>query len=200
MKRHKFRADLLIFSALAGYAIFVSQDVKAQYFRSLPNHGQRVIVKSGEYDSVIVNRMTPFALPSTSDTVRLFYHEPMPDSIMPRSAIVIGFISLQFEFIEDVVPALEKYARQSGADWIVSFREPHALLTKSHWKVYHAAALLLHVLDNNFIKESQITYSYYEDNKLTNYSDLKAWLDVHSNNSPSSGEDNIHHDKKGQNK
>jgi hypothetical protein len=113
MKRNKYAAELLITSALAGFAILFAANAKAQYFQSQPNHKQHTVVKASGYDSVIVDRSTPFDLPKTNDTLPFIYLEPMPDSIIPRSAIVIGTITLQFEDIEDVVPALEKYARES---------------------------------------------------------------------------------------
>ena|ERR1700733_4865335 len=179
MKRYKFVAELIITSALAGFALLFANNAKAQYFLSQPNHTERTVVKASGYDSVIVDRSTPFDLPKTNDTISFTYHEPMPDSIMPRSAIVIGTITLQFEDANDLVAALEKYARKAGADWIVSFQEPRAVLTKDHWKVYRSTALLLHVLDPNFIHLSQVSYSYYEQSKLLNYAAVSGWFNTY---------------------
>src|SRR5665213_1693211 len=107
----------------------------------------------------------------------LVYHEPMPDSIMPRSAIVNGTISVQAENAEDVVPMVEKYARKLGADWLVSVQEPRPVITKSGWKVYRSKALLLRVLDDQFINETHIAYAYDEQYKLQNYASLSDWFD-----------------------
>jgi hypothetical protein len=193
MKRYKFAKKLLI---IAGFAILLATNAKAQYFQSLPEHAQHIVVKASGYDSVIVDRSTPFELPKTNDTIPFIYHEPMPDSIMPRSAIVIGTITLQFEYAEDLVPALEKYARKAGADWIVSFQEPRSVLTKDHWKVYRSTALLLHVLDPNFIHQSQVSYSYYEESKLTNYAAVSGWFDTYGKHMGFKGDDNNEEDNK----
>src|SRR5438552_8909487 len=159
-------------------AVFFATESRAQYFEAMPSHAEQQVVKANGRDSVIVERLTPFDLPKMNDTIKLVYHEPMPDSIMPRSAIVIGTIRLQFENADDVVPAMEKYAQKAGADWIVSFQEPRAALTGDKWKVYRSTALLLRVLDPYLIDESHISYSYYEQNKLGNYAAVNQWFDA----------------------
>jgi len=191
MKRYKFAAELLITSALSGFALLFAANAEAQYFQSQPHHIQHTVVKASGYDSVIVDRSTPFDLPKTNDTIPFIYHEPMPDSIMPRSAIVIGTITLQFEDRDEVIPALEKYARKAGADWIVSFQEPRAVLTKDHWRVYRSTALLLHVLDPNFIHQSQMSYSYYEESKLSNYAAVSGWFGTYGKHLGFKGDDNL---------
>jgi len=148
---------------------------QAQYFIS--EHLNRQVLKSGQYDSVVVLSATPFSVPSINDTLPLVYHEPMPDSIMPRSALVIGTISVQAEHAEDVMPLVEKYARKLGADWLVSFQEPKATLTKSGWKVYRSKALLLRVLDDQFINQANIEYTYDEQVHLQNYAAVSNWYD-----------------------
>ncbi|GEM_PF-2420628 len=178
MKILKFRS-LTSFAILLAALGCLPEIGTAQYFQSMPSHSARQVMKASGRDSVIVNRLTPFDLPKTNDTIKFVYHEPMPDSIMPRSAIVIGTIALQFENEEDVVPALEKFARNAGADWIVSFQEPKAALTGDHWKVYRSTALLLHVLDPNFINQSDISYSYYEQSNLNNYAAVNQWYDAY---------------------
>src|SRR5437867_10552242 len=103
---------------------------RAQYFESIPEHTKRIILKAANHDSIIVERMTPFDLPAVNDSMQLFYHEPMPDSIMPKSAIVIGRVTIQSEEADGITTAVEKIARRSGADWIVSFEEPRSRLAK----------------------------------------------------------------------
>ncbi len=177
MKAATKRTITLLFGALTmGIIPALTQ---AQYFEALPTNVQHITVKSSGRDSVLVDRATPFELQATNDTIQLMYHEPMPDSIMPRSAVVIGTITLQFEDAEDIAPALEKYARKAGADWIVSFSEPRAVLTKDRWKVYRSTAILLHVLDAHFIQQSDIAYSYYEQNKMRSFAALSDWFEVY---------------------
>ncbi|MFI5201420.1 MAG: hypothetical protein ACHQNE_03440 [Candidatus Kapaibacterium sp.] len=146
----------------------------AQYFIS--EHLNRQVLKSGQYDSVVVLSATPFVVPPINDTMPLVYHEPMPDSIMPRSAIVIGTISVQAEHAEDVVPMVEKYARKLGADWLISFQEPRPVILKNGWKVFRSRALLLRVLDDQFINEGHIAYAYDEQYKFQNYAALSNWF------------------------
>jgi hypothetical protein len=159
---------ILLVAPMMGYA---------QYFSA--EHTTRLVMRSSGRDSVILQSMTPFEVPSVNDTVSLVYHEPMPDSIMPRSAIVIGIIDVQAEEAENVAPLVEKYARKLGADWIVSFQEPKAMLTADKWKVYRSKALLLHVLDDQFINQSNIEYSYYGPNHLRNYAAVSHWYDIY---------------------
>ena len=147
----------------------------AQYFIS--EHLNTQILKSGKYDSVVLLSATSFAVPPMNDTMPLIYHEPMPDSIMPRSAIVIGTISVQAEQAEDVVPMVEKYARKLGANWLVSFQEPRPKILKDGWKVYRSRALLLRVLDDQFINEQHISYTYDEQSNLQNYAAVSHWFD-----------------------
>lgn len=149
----------------------------AQYFQS--NRAERQIVKASGLDSTIVDRLTPFAVPAVPDSVEFTYHEPMPDSIMPRTAVVIGRIHLQAEYPEDITQRLEKYARQNGADWIVSYQEPRARLNKDHMKVYTADALLLHVLDAQFIQQQDVATLYYENSHLQNYAAVNSYFDTY---------------------
>lgn len=157
---------ILAFGVPAGYG---------QYFQSHPEHAMRQVVMANDRDSVIVERMTPFDVTAVNDTVTLFYHEPMPDSIMPKSAVVLGSVTVQCEYAENISPALEKYARKMGADWIVSIQEPQALLTADHWKVYRSTATLLRVLDPEFIDQAAIQYSYYEERPFANFAQLMAY-------------------------
>jgi hypothetical protein len=166
------------FIAIAGMLLIAPMAGFAQYFTL--EHPAKEILKSSDHDSVILQSSTPFEVPAVNDTVSLTYHEPMPDSIMPRSAIVIGTIVVQSEQSEDVISMMEKYARKLGADWIVSFQEPRALLAPDRWKVYRSTALLLHVLDDRFIDQNSVEYSYYGPNHLQNYAAVTKWYDMYS--------------------
>ncbi len=149
----------------------------AQYFTSQTPTSQ--ILKASGHDSVLLVSATPFEVPAVKDSVMLTYHEPMPDSIMPRSAIVIGTIVVQKENVDDVAPTLEEYARKLGADWIVSFQEPRAVKTKDKWIAFRSQALLLHVLDDQFINQNDIQYAYYEKQNFHNYAALSHWFDMY---------------------
>ncbi len=152
----------------------------AQYFSSEKPTTQ--ILRSKGRDSVILQSSTPFAVPSISDTLGLVYHEPMPDSLMPRSAIVIGSILVQADESQEVVAEIEKYARKLGADWIVSFQEPRAVLTVDRWKVYRSTALLLRVLDDQFINQNRIEYAYYGQDHLQSYAAVNHWFSIYGKN------------------
>ncbi len=158
-------------------AASITGSAQAQYFQS--NHATRSIERASGLDSVIVDRYTPFAVPALNDTVKFTYHEPMPDSIMPRSAVVIAKMHFQAEDPDDIMNWLEKYARKNGADWIVSFQEPRAKLTKDRMKVYVSEATLLHVLDAQFINQQDVATLYYENNKLNNYAAVSSYFDTY---------------------
>jgi hypothetical protein len=173
----RFRSFILRIPIFIGLATVLLTPIvgNAQYFTS--EQSQRIVLRSSGRDSVILLSSTPFEVPAVNDTLGLIYHEPMPDSIMPRSAIVIGTVTIQSEEAADVMKLLEKYARKLGADWIVSFQEPRASLDGDHWKVYRSTALLLHVLDEGFVNQNNIEYSYYGPNHLQNYASVSHWYD-----------------------
>jgi hypothetical protein len=158
-----------------GATLLFANTSNAQYFlNDSANYSQAVIEADGA-DSVLFLRETQFDLPKVSDTIALTYHEPMPDSIMPRSAIVLGEITVQAGVAEDVSAKIEKYARKYGADWIVSFSEPRVVISKKGERIYRSSATLLHVLDATFINQSQITNLYFEDTKIANFAALEDW-------------------------
>ena len=165
----------LLITILIGFAALPAVSCRAQYFIS--EHLSTKILESGRFDTVILLSATSFDVPAMNDTLPLIYHEPMPDSIMPRSAIVIGTITVQELQAEDVVPAVEKYARKLGANWLVSFQEPKPLIEKNGWKVYRSKALLLRVLDDQFIPETHIAYTYEEQTNLPNYAAVSQWFE-----------------------
>jgi hypothetical protein len=165
-------AGLLIAAVAAGTV----GTAHAQYYQLKQTDAQRQVLKASSDDSVIIMRLTPFDVPAVPDSIELTYHEPMPDSIMPASAIVIGQIQLRMADFEDIVPYMEKYARKAGADWIVSFNEPRRYKTKDGDFYYKSSALLIKVLDPTFIDQQKLEYSYYEDQNVTNYAALQQYL------------------------
>jgi len=169
------RATLAL-AIVAGVSSFAST-ATAQYFQLQPKHASKQVLEAGKLDSVIFTRMTPFALPKTNDTIQFTYHEPMPDSIMPRSAIVVGEITVQEEDPTVLVEKLEKYARAAGADWIVSFAEPRVFHDKAGDRLFRGSAQLLRVLDPTFVQQTDLQYSYFEQSNLTNYAAVTHWFD-----------------------
>ena len=166
------------FFALVLVAAFAAQPttvVHAQLFRA--EHPAREVIRSGEHDSVILERMTPFTVPPVHDTIALLYHEPLPDSIMPAGALVLGVVTIQMELSEDITPALEKLARKIGADWIVSFTEPRAFLARDRWKLYRSTAMLIRVLDPHLIPQAELATAYYETAHLTTFASVSEWYD-----------------------
>ncbi len=151
----------------------------AQYFQLHPENAKASVIEAKKLDSVLFVPMTPFNLPQTSDSIQLTYHEPMPDSIMPRSAIVVGQVTVQAEDPTVLVEKLEKFARQAGADWIVSFAEPRVFHNKAGDRLFRGSATLLRVLDPTFIQQTDLQYSYFEDNKLPNYASVTGWFDTY---------------------
>jgi len=149
---------------------------EAQYFRSAST--STVILEADDLDSVILTKFTPFSLPENGE-LPLVYHEPLPDSVMPRSAVMIGTLRIQAEESQDVVEYLEDYARDLGADWIVSFAEPRAQRSKAGERIFRATATLLKVMDPSLIKQQDVHFSYYEENKLSNYAAVNTWYDTY---------------------
>ena len=173
------RASRLAIFAMTLLTCFcaLATSANAQYFAVRTADQQNRILEADGLDSVLFMAATPFALPKTPDSVNLTYHEPMPDSIMPRSAIVVGTITVQTEEPDELVSKLEKISSKMGADWIVSFAEPRAFRDHKGNRLFRSSALLLHVLDPMFTDMNAIEYSYYETNGLHTYAAVSNWFD-----------------------
>jgi hypothetical protein len=159
--------------------IVATAPASAQHFTSDANDIKRVVVEADDLDSIIFNRTTPFAVPAISDTIGLVYHEPLPDSTMPRSAIVIGTVTIQAEESEEVVEKLEEFARKQGADWVVSFEEPRKRKNKQGEFYYRSSATLMRVLDDAMIPQSQVAYSTFRESGHKNYAAVMSWYDTY---------------------
>jgi hypothetical protein len=160
-------------------AIAAPDAAMAQHFTSDASEMKRVVVEADDLDSIIFNRTTPFAVPAVNDTIGLVYHEPMPDSTMPRSAIVLGTVTIQAEESEEVVEKLEEFARKQGADWVVSFEEPRKRKNKEGEFYYRSTATLMRVLDDAMIPQSQVAYSTFRDSGHKNYAAVMSWYDTY---------------------
>lgn len=160
-------------------AMAAPQAANAQHFTADASDIKRVVVEADDLDSIIFNRSTPFAVPAISDTIGLVYHEPMPDSTMPRSAIILGTVTIQAEESEEVVEKLEEFARKQGADWVVSFEEPRKRKNKEGDIYYRSTATLMRVLDDAMIPQSQVAYSTFSESGHKNYAAVMSWYDTY---------------------
>lgn len=165
---------------IAAITIVVApQTGKTQHFTSDPASITRVVVEADDLDSTIYYRATPFAVPAIPDSVGLVYHEPLPDSVMPRSAIVLGKVTIQAEEAEDIVEQLEEFARKQGADWVISFEEPRRRKNRDGDFYYRSSAILMRVLDDAMIPQSQIAYRTFNDSGHNNYAAVISWYDTY---------------------
>src|SRR5436305_7179466 len=145
-------------SLFAAYiAIIFAGTANAQDFREREDHWKTQTIRARCMDTVRLEQHSFFALPKISDTTALVYHEPMPDSLMPKTAIEVGKITVQASSAEDVLAMLEKEARAVGADWIVSFNEPRLKLTAKGEGYYRSQALLYKVINSELVSEQDIT-------------------------------------------
>lgn len=174
------RAAAAILIPIFGVIAFAApQAALAQHFTSDASEMKRVVVEADDLDSIIFNRTTPFAVPAVSDTIGLVYHEPMPDSTMPRSAIVLGTVIIQAEESGEVIEKLEEFARKQGADWVVSFEEPRRRKNKEGEFYYRSSATLMRVLDDAMIPQSQVAYNTFRDSGHKNYAAVMSWYDTY---------------------
>lgn len=174
------KAALAVLLPIFGVIAIAAPDAAvAQHFTSDASDIKRVVVEADDLDSIIFNRATPFAVPAISDTIGLVYHEPLPDSTMPRSAIIIGTVTIQAEEAEEVVEKLEEFARKQGADWVVSFEEPRKRKNREGDFYYRSSATLMRVLDDAMIPQSQVAYSTFRESGHKNYAAVMSWYDTY---------------------
>ena len=159
-----------------GLALGASQSAKAQNFRENEDLWKTETIRARNIDTIQIERHSFFSLPIVSDTTPLVYHEPLPDSVMPKSAIEIGQITIQAGTAEDVLAMLEKQARSQGADWIVSFNEPRMKINKQGQIYYRSQAMLYKVINPELIPQSQIASISCGDNHLQNCASVEAFV------------------------
>jgi hypothetical protein len=175
----KARRILPILGLAIGAAILHPTASTAQHFISDAQSAKRVVVEADDLDSIIYHQQAFFAVPAIPDTIGLVYHEPMPDSVMPRSAIVLGTVTIQAEEAEEVVEQMEEFARKHGADWVVSFEEPRKRKNKDGDFYYRSSATLMRVLDDAMIPQSQVAYSTFRESGLNSYASVMDWYDTY---------------------
>lgn len=160
----------------AGAAIGFSQSAHAQNFRENEELWKTETIRSRNIDTVRIERHSFFALPAVSDTTPLVYHEPLPDSVMPKSAIEIGEITIQAGTAENVLVMLERQARSQGADWIVGFNEPRMKINKQGEIYYRSQAMLYKVINPELIQQTQIAIISCGENHLQNCASVEAFV------------------------
>ena len=159
-----------------GLAFSFAGNIQAQNFRESEDLWKSETIRAKSNDSVLIERHSFFALPAVSDTTSLVYHEPMPDSVMPKSAIEIGQITIQAGTADGVVSMLEKQARSQGADWIVSFNEPRMKFNKKGEVYYRSQAMLYRVINAELIPENQIADIQCDEHQLKSYSAVEGYV------------------------
>ncbi|MEP7235801.1 MAG: hypothetical protein ABI778_10955 [Ignavibacteriota bacterium] len=160
----------------AGIILPAAGNMYAQNFREDESLWKSEVVRSTSSDSIILEKHSFFSVPTVNDSIDLVYHEPMPDSVMPKAAIEIGLITIQASSAEDVIALLEAQARKSGADWIVGFSEPRRKFSKDGNLYYRSEALLYKVINPDLVPESQIVQINCDDNRLHNCAAIESFV------------------------
>jgi len=165
---------------IAGLAVMLSiipiKKIGAQTFKEQDDSWKMETLRAKSLDTVRIERHSFFAIPAVSDTTVLVYHEPMPDSVMPKSAIEIGLITIQATSAEDVITILEKQSRANGADWIVGFNEPRLKINKQGQGYYRSQAMLYKVINPELVPESQIPEIICGENHLQDCASVEAFV------------------------
>ncbi len=175
MKQHITRIAL----ALAGI-LLAANIATAQIFMERESAWKTETIRQSGADTVRLVHHSFFTISPLNDTIALMYHEPMPDSVMPKTAIEIGKITIQAESASEVIEQLEKVARRVGADWIVGFNEPrlrYARIDGNITSIYHSEAMLYKVINEELAPESEIANVYCGENHLGSCQAVLTWLD-----------------------
>ncbi len=164
----------------AGLAVMMTvistQKIQAQNFKEQEDSWKIETIRAKNLDTLRIEKHSFFALPIVADTTSLVYHEPMPDSVMPKAAIEIGLITIQATSAEDVIAILEKQARASGADWIIGFNEPRLKLNSQGQGYYRSQAMLYKVINPELVPESQISDITCGENHLQDCASVEAFV------------------------
>jgi hypothetical protein len=169
------RTGRISFIAL-GFAIGFAAKSNAQDFKEDQGLWKTENIRARNLDTVRLERHSFFALPEVDDTVQLTYHEPMPDSVMPKTSIEIGQITIQATTAEEVISALEKQARSLGADWIVSFNEPRLKFNDKHEAYYRSQAMLYKVINPDLVPQDQIAEVDCNQSHLKSFAAIAEYM------------------------
>lgn len=166
---------LYISQFVLGFVVLASV-ASAQNFVDPESTWRTDLVKASGKDTIRIEHHSMVALKKLSDTSILVYHEPAPDNLMPKAAIEIGKITIQAEDADDVIEALEKKARELGADWIVGFNEPRLAHIKGYGFYYRSSAMLYKVLNDELIPQDDIVSISPLNERIKDMAAVMTWL------------------------
>lgn len=158
-------------------ALLMASAASAQNFVDPESTWHTDLIKASGKDTIRIERHTLIALAEVSDTANLVYHEPLPDNLMPKSAIEIGKITIQAESADEVVEILEEKARELGADWIVGFNEPRLAHVKGYGYFYRSSAKLYKVIDDELMPVGDIATISPLHERIKDLASMMTWLD-----------------------
>lgn len=162
-------------------ALLCASVAGAQRFVEDQSEWKTNTVRESGIDTTRLVMHTSFALEPVNDTLDLMYHEPYPDSVMPRAAIEVAEIIVQADNADDVVEIVEEQARKIGADWIIGFNEPRQKLVRMGSHVvatYRSTALLYKVIDPELVPKNDIAVVDCSANHINGSQAVLAWLEA----------------------
>lgn len=160
--------------------LIVAQAAQAQRFVEKPAEWTVRNVRASGIDTTRLEMHASFALDAINDTLPLIYHEPYPDSVMPRTAIEVAVITVQADNADEVVTIIEKQARKIGADWIVGFNEPRLHVVKIDGTargIYRSSATLYRVINPELVPQSDIAVVDCGPSHMHECKAVLSWLD-----------------------
>ena len=172
MKKLTNISRLMVFAA----ALVASQSLFAQNFSESAEKWETSTLRAKGLDTTRLVRHSFLNVPMLKDTSALTYHEPMPDSLMPKTAIDLGEITIQAGTAEEVIQILEKQARAIGADWIISFNEPRMHRIGGGDFYYRSQAKLYKVINADLVAQSEILAINLSEQHFNNYASLITWV------------------------
>lgn len=163
--------SMFVFGLLLG-----ASSLQAQNFVDPESTWRTDLVKASGKDTIRIERRSMVALSEVSDTVGLVYHEPLPDNLMPKSAIEIGKITIQAESADEIIEVLEEKARELGADWIVGFSEPRLAHIKGYGYFYRSSAKLYKVINEELMLAQDIANISPLHERIKDLASVMTWL------------------------
>ncbi len=165
---------------IAAAVVLLATAAHAQHFVEQPGDWTVKTLRASGLDTTRLEMHASFALDPINDTISLIYHEPYPDSVMPKTAIEVAVITVQADNPEDVVEIVEKQARKIGADWIIGFNEPRLNLVKIGSETrgyYRSTATLYRVINPELVPQSTIADVDCGPSHLNECKAVLSWLD-----------------------
>jgi hypothetical protein len=160
---------------VAALAALVTTSSFAQHFVEDRSAWKVETIKAKGLDTIRFEKHSFFVLPEVNDTLGLVYHEPMPDNIMPKSAIDIGSIVIQAESADEVVEILEREARKLGADWVISFNEPRRTNLGHGDFYYRSQARLYKVINPELVPVGDVLAVSPRKEQIRDFASAITW-------------------------